>query len=210
LKFNLWIDSLTKPIQTFKKEKNNANLFEGMMHIAIAGLITGFLSGLKMLFESTFLGMLGSTYGGLGSLGLFGAIGFIASIILTPIFSVIIWLIVSGILYIFAMMLGGKGSYTTQSYLYAIYLAPLNVIVGVFSLIPFVGGIIAILPMLYGLYLLTLVLKETHQYTLGKAVLTWAIPVIILTIILFILAVIIGFALLTLFMGTTTPYMSRI
>jgi hypothetical protein len=177
------MESLTKPIPTFKKEKKNANLVEGAMHVAVAGVITGFLSG---LFALIFGSAIASTFFPMAS-GVIGVAAFLAALILTPIVSVIAWLISSGIYYIVAMLLGGKGNYVTQSYLIAIYSAPLSVISVVLSLIPIVGPFIAIIPGLYALYLLTMSLKEAHGFTTGRAVLVWLLPVIVLALIAFML-----------------------
>jgi len=183
LDFNLWIDSLTKPVPTFKKEKKKANLGEGALHVAVAGLITGFITGLYQMFvgsifTSQFLPVASS---------LAGPIAFLASLILTPIVAVIGWLIISGVLYIFALLFGGKGSYTTQSYLYAIYYAPLSIISSILVLIPFAGWVLSFILMIYGLYLLTMTLKEAHNYTTGRALLTWLVPVGIVVVILVVL-----------------------
>jgi len=187
LDFNLWIDSLTKPVPTFKKQKKKAKLGEGALHIAVAGLITGFITGLYNMF---FGSAIASQFSPFAS-PFVGPIAFLASLILTPILVVIGWLIVSGILYIFALLLGGKGSYTTQSYLYAIYSAPLSIVSSILMLIPFAGPFLAFIVMIYGLYLLTMALKEAHNYTTGRALLTWLIPV---GIIVVILVVIVGLA----------------
>jgi len=193
LNFNLWIDSLTKPVATFKKERKNANLSQGALHIAVAGIVTGFLSGLyQMLFFSPAVGSIFPMASGFA-----GVAGFLMTLILTPIFSVIAWLIISGILYILALIFGGKGSYTTQSYLYAIYSAPLSIVTTIIALIPFYGMFLSIIPALYGLYLLTMALKEAHKYSTVRAFFTWFIPILIVVVI----AVIIGVAILAFLLG---------
>ena len=115
-----------------------------------------------------------------------GVAGFITSVIVTPIVSIISWLIGSGIYYIFAMILGGRGNYKTQSYLIAIYSAPIAIITSIIGLIPLVG-ILNFLVFLYSLYLLTLALKETHRFTTLKAALTWIIPLVLIIIAAFLL-----------------------
>ncbi|NIO44678.1 MAG: hypothetical protein GTN36_03955 [Candidatus Aenigmarchaeota archaeon] len=198
MNFNLWIDSLTKPIPTFKKEKKNATLGEGALHIAVAGLISGFISGIyQMFFGAAFASYLSPFASAFA-----GPMIFLASLILTPIMAVIGWLILSGILYIFAMLFGGKGSYTTQSYLYAIYYAPLSIISSILVLIPIAGWILSFVLMIYGLYLLTMALKEVHNYTTGRALLTWLVPVGIVVLILFVLVGIAFMFLMGAFIGS--------
>jgi hypothetical protein len=171
-------------VPTFKKEAKNANLAEGALHMAVAGVVTGFITGLYyMIFGSTITSQIFPL-----ASGFTGATFFIISLIATPIYTVIAWLIGSGILYIFALLFGGKGDYKTQSYLYAIYSAPLGIITTVLLLIPFLGIFLALLVAIYGLYLLTMVLKEAHKYTTGRAVLTWLVPIGIIVLIVIVLA----------------------
>ncbi|MCD6477929.1 MAG: YIP1 family protein [Candidatus Aenigmarchaeota archaeon] len=181
INYNLWKDVLVKPAETFKKQEKKADLGEGVKHIGIAGIITGFIVGLAAAAGLTVAGsMFGlSTFGAAAGIG-----AFLISLILTPIVAVIMWLIWSGVLYIFAMIFGGKGSYTTQSYLIAIYTAPLMIITGIIGLIPVAGGAINFLIGLYSLYLLTLALKQAHKVTTERAVIIWLIPVIIVAIAL--------------------------
>jgi hypothetical protein len=116
---------------------------------------------------------------------------------MTPIANVVSWLIMSGIIYVVAKLLLGKGNYETQSYLYAIYNAPLSIVVAVVSMIPVFGPFFAIVPAIYGLYLLTMSLKETHSYTVGRAILTWLIPVVAIALVV----TIVGFAIASFFVG---------
>ncbi len=39
--FQKWFDALTKPKETFRKEKKNASLFEAIKNIGLGGLIGG-------------------------------------------------------------------------------------------------------------------------------------------------------------------------
>jgi len=179
LDFNLWKDALVKPAETFKKEEKKADFGKGIKHIGIAGIIAGVILGIAAMAGLT---LTGSMFG-LGSLGAGAGIGaFLLLLVITPIYFVIAWLIGSGIIYIFAMIFGGKGDYKTQSYLIAIYAAPLSIILMILMLVPVAGPIINFLIVLYSLYLLTLALKQTHKVTTGKAVLIWIIPVAIVAI----------------------------
>lgn len=188
LDFELWKKALTDPKKTFKKQAKKAELGEGVKHIGIAGVIAGIIAGIAALVLGSAAGSMFGTAGLSMGAG-FGAAAFLASVILTPIFAVIGWLIGSGILYIFAMIFGGKGSYTKQSYLIAIYYAPLMIISAVLMLIPVVGQIVNFLVGLYSLYLLTMALKETHDFSTGKAVGVWLVPLIIVIVIVVILGV---------------------
>ncbi len=186
--FKIWKEVLTKPVEAFKKEEKKADLGKGAMHLIIAGVIAGFISGLAVLFGITAVG----TMGGFDSMVMGAGVGvfaFIASLILTPIMSVIGWLIGSGIIYVFAMIFKGKGNFTNQSYLLALYGAPLMVINSILGIIPFIGPILAFLVWLYGLYLLTMAIKQVHKVSTGKAVAIWLIPVVVVAVIAAVLFV---------------------
>ncbi len=178
--YQKWIDVLTKPKSAFAKEIKRGGLVEGAKHIIVGGLIAGLISGLVLL-------ALGSAAGSLleGILGAYvGIIGFVASLILTPIIGLISWIVGSGIVYVFALIFGGKGSFERQSYLIALYTAPVMIITAVIGLVPVAGAFINFLIGLYTLYLLTVALKLIHRFSIGKAVLSWLVPSIIVGIVM--------------------------
>lgn len=171
--FKLWKQVLLNPIQVFKKERKKASLNEGAKNIVISGLITGFIVGL-----AAFLGL--SSF---GSGQLVGVALFIGAWALTPIWMLIAWLIVSGVLYIVALLLGGKGSFGTQSHFIALYFAPMTLITTVLGLIPILGWVANFILFFYSLYLLTMALKEAHGFDTAKAVFVWLIPVIVVLLL---------------------------
>ncbi|UCG94956.1 MAG: YIP1 family protein [archaeon] len=186
--FNLWKEVLLNPKETFKKQEKNADLGKATVHLVIAGLIAGFIGGLAAAAGLTATGGMAGLGPGITGAGL-GIIAFVGSLIITPIVSVVGWLVGSAILYVFALIFQGKGNYTTQSYLLGLYWAPLIIITAILGIIPFIGGILNFLVALYGLYLLTMALKQAHKVSTGKAVAIWIIPVIVLAVLVSILAV---------------------
>ncbi|MCR4334911.1 MAG: YIP1 family protein, partial [archaeon] len=177
---DLWIKAITKPQETFNAEKKNANLGIGIVNYAIAGLISGILAFL--LF-----GIIGAIFGG----SLEAVAPGVLSIATTPIFQVIGALIIAGLFFIVAKVLGGKGSFSQIFYLASLYAVPIALV----SWIPFVGWLASI----YALYLLYLVIKISQGLSTGRAILTILIPIVILFIIATILAVIVGVAVLSAF-----------
>ncbi len=154
----------------------------GVQHIGLVGLIIAVINIVAGSFRVSTGPMI---FGALGSMiaGALAPIAIIVSFIATPLVMVIQWLIISGIFFIFASILHGKGDYVTQSYLIALYLAPLSLLASILGLIPFLGSALSALVFLYGLYPLTLAMKETHHFTTTKAVLSWLLPVIVLVVI---------------------------
>lgn len=174
----IWKSAIMQPAKTFSSERRNADFKEGAWHVGLAGVITGFIAGLvALLFGTAVGGAIGSTI---------GIAAFVMGIVLTPIISVIMWLIGSGIIYIVAKLLGGKGDFKLQSYLFAIYMAPISIISTIIGVIPVVN-MLGIVVTLYSLYLLTLAIKESHRFTTMKAVITWLIPAVLLMIVVLVL-----------------------
>ncbi|MBR9682819.1 MAG: DUF2207 domain-containing protein [Candidatus Aenigmarchaeota archaeon] len=164
----VWQNALMKPSKTFKEQARHANLKDGAIMFAISGVIVALLTIITSAADVT-------------------------TIISGPISTIIGWLIFSGILLLFAKLFGGKGNFNTQSYLLAVYGAPLAIVTGLISAVASLTGISGISMLsgllgIYGLYLLTLALKETHEYSMMRAFLTWAILIIVFIVILVMVA----------------------
>lgn len=183
--FNLWREVLTNPVETFKKHEKKADLGKAAMQLLIAGLIAGFFTGIGAVAGLATAGSIGGVGAGMMGAGM-GLLTFIAALVMTPIIVVIGWLIGSGIIYVFAMIFGGKGNFTVQSHLIALYTAPLIIVSAILGLIPILGGVLSLLLGLYSLYLLTMALKQVHKVSTGKAVAIWLIPIIALSVVAFL------------------------
>jgi len=162
--FQKWYNALTKPKETFKKEKKNASLKEAIKNIGLGGLIGGVAAFISLTLTTS---------------SPFFALSYIISV---PIASIISLIISSAVFYLFAKLFGGKGNYNLQTYLISLYRAPLLPIVNLFAVIPLGGIIIRIAAEIYAIYLTTLALKETHNYSTGRAVATWLVPALIVTV----------------------------
>jgi hypothetical protein len=83
------------------------------------------------------------------------------------------------VLFLFARMLGGKGSFGTQSYLQSLFYGPLALVQQVVVVIPAAGRVLFALVALGSLYPTTTSLKAAHGYSSVRAVLTWVLPVLL-------------------------------
>jgi hypothetical protein len=77
----------------------------------------------------------------------------------------------AGLLHLSARLLGGRGAFTTQAYLIALFWIPLMLASDVVELIPAVGPFAGPLIRLYALYLCVLALASAQRLSLGRA---WA------------------------------------
>jgi hypothetical protein len=83
------------------------------------------------------------------------------------------------VLFIFARILGGKGSFGSQSYVQSLFYGPLALLQQVVAVFPGVGRAAFILVAASSLIPTTTSLKAAHGYSTVRAVLTWVIPIIL-------------------------------
>ncbi len=164
---------LTKPSKaSFESAKSSVNTTNTLLGLVAAGAIAQLLAAIGA----------GADAGGYVSALVAGAIG-----------GPIGFYIVTAIVWVVAKLFGGKGGLMDQANLVATFVVPLTVVIAILNLIPFAGGLLALVVEIYSLYLLTLALSVVHNYTTVRALLSWLIPGLILFVLAFVL---VGAALL--------------
>ena len=91
------------------------------------------------------------------------------------------------VLFIFARLLGGKGSFGVQAYVQSLFYAPLAVLQQIFAVIPTIGRPLFILFAIYSLVPTTSSLKAAHGYSTWRAVITWLLPILVNILIVFVI-----------------------
>jgi hypothetical protein len=100
-----------------------------------------------------------------------GLVPFLVSIIVAPIGGAIGLVILSGLLHLLVrLIVGADNSGFGATFRVAAYAAAVNLV----GWIPLIGSLVALL---YGIYLSTLGIRETHETTTGKAALVVLVPV---------------------------------
>jgi hypothetical protein len=168
---NKWKAALMQPKETFAAEKKNASIVAGMKHIAIGYFLTGLVMAIIVML--------------LPGAGVFAGAGIVFPIWFA-ISGVIGSVIGAGIPFLFAKLLGGNGTMSQQYYLISLYLAPFALLT-ILQVIPVVGALFGLALFVYGLYLLTIIIKEVHGLSTAKAVAAWLIPVIIVVVLMLLL-----------------------
>ncbi|MCD6226893.1 YIP1 family protein [Candidatus Micrarchaeota archaeon] len=204
----LYKNMLFHPNDTIKKitEKNEGVTFkDGLMNVLkagfVKGLITGAISGAIMIIISIVLLGVGIILPHLLFMGVIGIIigisSFVVSTICTPIISSIGWILINGLMNIFAKLLGGTGDYNKQSYLTSLVTSGV-MITGIllipFTFIPFINYIASLISFvigIYGIYLYYKIVRKIHKLSLKRGVLS-----IILTYFTVILLVLVMVALI--------------
>ena len=185
-----WQRVLTQPGEpVFEQEKLNPNgtLQTALIWMVVAGVIAaifGVISaavgassaaamisqmGLPPEVQAQMAPMLSMATGGAG----FGAI------LMVPIG----FLIGTFIIHLIAKMLGGQGEYSTYAYLVSTYQAPLTIASSIISIIPFLGGCIAFLIVIYTYVESYFAVKVNYGLSSGRAVAAILIPLAILVVL---------------------------
>lgn len=183
-----WKGSLTNPNEEyFREQLKLTNLTQGAVGVLIAAVIAGILSGIGTFFGGAAMTQslapmfeeMGMSAAELETIFAASQPTFIGTLFSTIIGAVIGFFIGAAIYWVFAKLLGGDGSYEEQTYLMSTYTAPLLIINGVLSLIPFIGPFIAIFVSIYQLVLSYFAIKVSHRLTSGRAVMVVLLPVLI-------------------------------
>ncbi|MFA6490126.1 MAG: YIP1 family protein [Candidatus Micrarchaeia archaeon] len=197
--FKAWISAYFRPASAIKE---SGSLGDAAKNIAIAGLLVGVVSGIMALVGMSLGGAAAGSMmkGGIGGL-IGGGIGFaggivtlVALAVLTPIIYVVMGFVGSAIYFVVAKVLGGKGSYTSQTHILALVMcgtALLTLPFQVLETIPMVGGIFGLATMLIGLYAFYSeyrAIKEVHKLSQIRAIAVVITP-IILGALVFMLAI---------------------
>ena len=83
------------------------------------------------------------------------------------------------VLFLFARLLGGRGSFGTQCYLQSLFYAPLALVQQVAVAVPVIGQLLFAVVAVGSLIPTTTSLKAAHGYSTTRAVLTWVIPIVL-------------------------------
>jgi hypothetical protein len=162
--------------KVFIEKKGSENLVEGIKNVFFASFVPAIVVGILMivigLFFSAFFVSLfstlpssssGSSNGFFGlSFGLFFVILGIISTISTIVLSPISFLLSQGITWVISKVLGGKGTFTNQSF-YASFFAAGYLVIYPVMIIPCVGSVLGIIFGFLLLYLQYLVVRNVHQ-----------------------------------------------
>ncbi|MEP6775333.1 MAG: YIP1 family protein [Chloroflexota bacterium] len=173
---------------------NRKDIFLGVGMVALATGIFGFLTSLA--FYSVVSGLSGfSNFGGMGSFTLFGgsAIGQAFGSLITGIIGTFITFFIGAYatFWVAKQFFKGQGTdFWTHAYLLSLSYAPLRTIGAVVSIIPILGGLVALVLRIYQYYHTGLAIQAYHRTDTMNGQLSVWIPVIAGIIVSVILAAI--------------------
>jgi len=91
--------------------------------------------------------------------------------------SLIGFFIGQGILFGLAKAFGGQGTFTQQGYVFLLFQVPLGILEGLFRLLPVLGGLIALVGVIYEIVLSVFAIQGVHRLSGGKASAVVLIPI---------------------------------
>ncbi len=199
--YECFVGALTSPKETFKKLSSSKPRWDFFFIMVVLNslLLTGvaytmfnnlpsMLSDVKGMesYSEIFSESLETIGTGMSKPVLI-AILFIEYLFLT----VISYVILAGVVHIFASIFGGKGNFENIviSYPFATLPTTLLLVIYIFAFTSPSGVLIAsflsFISAIWTLILLTIMIRENHRFSTGKAILSWLIPFAILIIVIF-------------------------
>ncbi len=184
--FKEWFVCIFKPSDVLKPKKNYLEFSNGFMHVLLAGVLAGLVSSIyvfaMLLVTKTSLG--GASF--ISATTLISAFVTLIAIAKFPTIFLSAWLVLSALFYMFAIIIGGMGSFKDQSVLMSIVLAPMLFLGAVLTVLIPVNYVVIVYFILIGLslYPLTISIKIAHNFETWKAALVWLIPLIIVLVLL--------------------------
>lgn len=185
--WNTWQQAVADPNRFFSKLKAKPELSTAVKWAAIGGVVSVFLNQLALLINTR----LDAAALVVGTL--------VSGAIITPL----LLLVSSGILLLFAKLLGAKGSYAAQTYAMAAIQVPLSIAVAavafVFDILyapttfaygmpvrtgmaGALYGFISFAITFYGLYAMVIAFRSVHKYSTMRAIATLLVPAVLLGI----------------------------
>jgi hypothetical protein len=208
--FQKWINVTTKPgAESFAAELPTANwgdIWISVLLLGVVSAITGFIgasifhTGVQSYLNSLSpqqQAQLGPIMTSMRNSSTGTSLG---NVIFVPLFFVI-W---TGILFLFAKMFGGTGTFLQQSYARALYLVPLGLVVAVLGLVPILGSLASAVLGIYGIVLNVFSVSASQRLSGGKATAVVLLPLAIGLVLLCGLFVLLVAVLVNLSHGLTT------
>jgi hypothetical protein len=166
----IWILALVKPkVQTYAKLLTQTQISKSKAYNWI------FIGSLGVACSLTYLHgfIVNPVFPGRASQTLY-LMNFLGQTIAIAVFLVFGLILIGGFIQVVARILGGTGSFEEFVYIFGAYFAPLGVISGIISFIPYIQFIGIILVIAYGAVLTIVAVKAVNQFDWVRAILTSA------------------------------------
>jgi hypothetical protein len=197
--FRKWLNVTTKPgVNTITTELPTANwgdIWLGLLALGVISAIAGFIKLTLFPVGNTlepYLSLLTPYQRAQLDPYLHSALAQttpssqLAQVITVPVF----FIIVQAVIFVFAKLYRGQGTFTHQVYAFTLYAVPINSVVAIAGIIPVLGGLAAFALGIYGIVLAVMSVSASHQIGIGRSI--W----VLITPFLILLALFCGFIIL--------------
>lgn len=166
---------VTSPTEGFERARRQGDLTSPLAFAVLISWAGAIVQALwQFAFGWTFLPFLSQMGEGGGALHFAGtSFGLVVQMIVAPIFALIGLFLISGILHVALLLFGGLGESTT-GFEGTIRAVSYGAVAQLASLVPFVGGMLALV---WALVLYTIGLATVHRTSQGKALAAVLVPV---------------------------------
>lgn len=176
---------LTRPVAFFRGIARGGDYLSPAIFALICALISALLSGIISLVFAPFFAGPGDTA---GETLAGGFVGFIFTLILSPIYTAVALLIGAGIYHLLVLLFVRPGNAGFEATFRVVCYVAAVQLVSWIPIVNFVAGI-------YAIVLSVLGIREVHSTTTGKAVAIVLIPVAVLLLLALIVVALVGAAL---------------
>ena len=180
----VWTSALLRPsLETYERILNDPDASPNRAYLwvficALIGYLISFFLGLAL----SALGV--TSFADLGALVGFSAITLICCLPVAGALAVIGLAIGAAVTQFIAGLLGGEGSYSRLVYAYGAYTAPLSLVSGLVSSIPFVNLCLGIPLLIYGIVLNVISVNAVNRFGWGRSIVAaLIIPIVIMLIV---------------------------
>lgn len=192
-----WLNVVTRPGEpVFEEERARpyANLTTALIWVSVIAVITGLISWVGSRIAVRQLQSMGGLEGILGQMGLpaetleqlpdgmpfIGSVVGVGGLIMSILFTIIGFLLLTGVLQLSARLFGGTGNYSKYAFLLAAIFVPLGLASSLVGLVPLLGGCVSAIIWIYQLVLAHFAARVEHKLSPGKAVMAVLLPLIVL------------------------------
>jgi hypothetical protein len=165
---NIWIDAITQPMPAVYRRFLHDPTLSSRKAYTWTFVMTLIAYAISMVESAVFATLAGTQEGGVLMMG--GTLGLvICGAPVAALMSTLGLAANAGLIHLVARALGGSGTYRQLVYATACYAAPLALISGILSGVPYVNWL-TVAVSLYGIVLSVVATKAVHQFGWGKAV----------------------------------------
>jgi hypothetical protein len=94
------------------------------------------------------------------------------------------FIIVQAIVFVFAKIFRGQGSFMHQVYAFMLYAVPIDGLAAVAGIVPYVGGLVAFALGIYGIVLAVMAVSSSHVIGIGRSIWVLITPFLILFVLI--------------------------